>query len=233
MSYLDDARPGFAFGPPRLHIERSPRQRARDLGCSSAMLSDSASEFPSAADHRAYEPSRYCSRVNKRRTDEERMHDILSQRIMNWHQLLWQVPLFAFTAQAFTFTIALDRDSTTFARLAACALSVLISLVSLVSLVRQRKADRLDSKQVAAIEKRWGWKKDSRLHGKAWAVRRRLEPFDGKFLDALVGSWTLTAVWAVAFFALLALAVVIAVVATGWPELLAGSPGSLPLEPTS
>lgn len=153
---------------------------------------------------------------------------------MNWHQLLWQVPLFAFTAQAFTFTIALDPDSTRFTRFAACFLSVLISLVSLVSLVRQRKADRLDSKKAADIERGWGWKKKSRLHGKAWAVRRENEPFDWKVLDALFGRWRLTDTWAWAFIALIALALVILIVELASPELLSGSPKVAPTPaPTS
>lgn len=162
------------------------------------------------------------------------MHAVLSQRIINWHQLLWQVPLFAFTAQAFTFTIALYPDSTRFARVAACTLSILISLVSLVSLVRQRKADLVDSQQLSDIERRWGWNKQERLHGKAWADRRQKKQFDWKWLDVLVGNWKLTNVWAIAFLALLGLAVSIIAVEFIWPEYLSGVTNVPPTpEPTS
>jgi hypothetical protein len=161
------------------------------------------------------------------REDERdlRVHEVLAQRINNWHQLLWQVPLFAFTAQAFTFTIALAPDSTRLARLMACALSLVISLVSLVTLVRQRKADRLDSKRLNAIEKRMGLRKEERMHGKQWAKRRADMPFDWRWLDAMVGRWTLTATWAVAFFVLMLLALGIVVMEFGDPGLLSGKPG--------
>ena len=150
------------------------------------------------------------------------IHQVLAQRINNWHQLLWQVPLFAFTAQAFTFTIALYPDSTRLARLIACALSIVISVVSLVTLVRQRKADRLDSRHLNEIEKRMGLSKSERMHGKQWAKRRSDMPFDWRWLDAMVGRWTLTATWAVAFVFLVILALVVVAVEIFEPSLLSG-----------
>jgi hypothetical protein len=141
----------------------------------------------------------------KKDADRER-YRTLAARSNTWYQLLWEVPLFAFTAQAFTFTIALDPDATRVGRLIACTLSVLISLVSLVTLVRQRKADRLDSKELARLERQWGWSKDERLHGRAWADRRAHMTYDWRWLDLLVGRWKLTGLWAVAFLVLLALA---------------------------
>jgi len=153
-----------------------------------------------------------------------RIYEVLAQRINNWHQLLWQVPLFAFTAQAFTFTIALAPESTRLARLIACALSLLISLVSLVTLVRQRKADLLDSKRLNAIEKRMGLGKGERLHGRRWAKRRANMPFDWRWLDAMVGHWNLTATWAVAFLILMLMALGVAVVELTDPGLLSGQP---------
>lgn len=149
-------------------------------------------------------------------------YPVLAHRVANWHQLLWQVPLFAFTAQAFTFTIALDPEASRAARLIACAISAIISVVSLVTLVRQRKADLLDSGQLAMIEQHRDWPEDERLHGPIWADRRTSQEFDWKWLDRMLGKWNLTLTWAVAFFFLLAAAGLVAGLEVFWPEFLDG-----------
>jgi hypothetical protein len=168
---------------------------------------------------------------NARKHRYDAAYPVLAHRIANWHQLLWQVPLFAFTAQAFTFTIALDPNSSRVGRLIACTISVLISVVSLVTLVRQRKADKLDSRHLNAIEKSRGWPKEERLHGKGWAKRRTRRRFDWKWLDKLVGRWKLTTTWAVAFLILLVLALGVAAFEIFYPEALDATMGPLPIQP--
>ncbi len=157
---------------------------------------------------------------SERSRREHETYQILAHRVANWHLLLWQVPLFAFTAQAFTFTIALDPDASRVGRLVACGISILISVVSLVTLVRQRKADLLDSGQLNEIEKARGIPKRERLHGKHWARRRTAKPFDWACLDAMVGKWNLTKLWALAFLLLLLIAIGVATLEFLYPATL-------------
>jgi hypothetical protein len=52
--------------------------------------------------------------------------------------LLWQVPALGLTAQSFLLTIALMKDSSSWARIVACSLSMLIALASVFLMHNQR-----------------------------------------------------------------------------------------------
>lgn len=150
-------------------------------------------------------------------------YNTLTARMVNWYQLIWQVPLFVFTSQAFTFTIALDPQTTRLGRVVACSLSVVISAVALISLVRQRKADLLDAHALAELEAQMGWEANKRLHGPDWASRRAAEPFDWKRLDKILGRWPLTKVFVVSFLFLILLAIAVLLVEFLAPPLLNGA----------
>jgi hypothetical protein len=101
--------------------------------------------------------------------DDLALYEAVASRRAQWDNLLWQVPVLSFTAQAFLFTIALGADTRLAARILACLLSLVITVLSIHLMCRHRQADVTDAEWLEEYEQaRFG----ETVHGHPWRDRR-------------------------------------------------------------
>jgi hypothetical protein len=141
----------------------------------------------------------------------------VAARRIQFDNLVWQVPVLGFTAQAFLFTIALGADTKPAARYIACALSLIVTFLTVQILTRHRQAEITDAHWLEEYELRNDVR--PRAHGRYWQHRREeTSPDAGVFtpLARLPGYKT----WAILLSLFAAAAVAVVVISIGWPQLL-------------
>jgi hypothetical protein len=110
------------------------------------------------------------------------MYAVVAARRSQFDSLLWQVPVLSLTAQAFLFTIALDPDTTRFARTIASLLSLVVTFLTVQLLTRHRQAEITD----AHILQSWEISAEVvTVHGTAWRDRRKEESADAGLFNPL------------------------------------------------
>lgn len=82
----------------------------------------------------------------------------LASRRAGYDTMMWQTPALGMTAQAFLFTLALNQDSTRWARLIAASLSLALSLMVVQLMAKHRRHEALDSLLLRKVEARLGLK---------------------------------------------------------------------------
>jgi hypothetical protein len=82
----------------------------------------------------------------------------LASRRAGYDAMMWQTPALGMTAQAFLFTLALNQDSTRWARLIASSLSLALSLMVVQLMAKHRRHEALDSWLLRKVEARLGLK---------------------------------------------------------------------------
>lgn len=153
-------------------------------------------------------------------TSSEQIYAAVAARRLQWDNLLWQVPTLSLTAQAFLFTIALDRDSEQFARVVASSLSLIVTFLSITLMARYRQGELNDAHWLEEYEK------DQDLpvvHGRQFKDDRDHEPLAagriGRLIPLLPGfkTWTI----GLSLFGVAALMVLIITITS--PGILAGN----------
>lgn len=94
---------------------------------------------------------------SSRMPDEARLelrdvYAAVAARRTGFDNMLWQVPVLSFTAQAFLFSIALAPDSSRAARILTSLLAMLISFLSIHLLTRHRQAEIADGEWLGRVE---------------------------------------------------------------------------------
>jgi len=147
------------------------------------------------------------------------IYALVEGRRLQWDNLLWQVPVLGFTAQAFLFSIALSPDTTSLARVIVMTLSVVITFLSMTLMARHRQAELTDSHWLERYEAEWD--EADKQHGRAWRERRNEGKTDSGVLDKIIPLLPGYLTWQIglALFGATALAVVVITFAA--PSLLA------------
>lgn len=143
-------------------------------------------------------------------------YQTVEARRLQWDNLLWQVPVLSFTAQAFLFSIALAPDARSAARIIVALLSIVITILSITLMARHRQAEVTDAHWLEEYEEDWPDK--DKQHGDAWRLRRNAEKPHGGVLDSIVPLFPGYITWQIglSFFGLAAIAVIaIAIFAPG------------------
>jgi hypothetical protein len=141
----------------------------------------------------------------------------VAARRAQFDNLLWQVPVLSFTAQAFLFTIALGPDTKPVARVIACLLSLIVTFLTIHLLTRHRQAEITDAHWLEAYEERHNLQPGG--HGRYWQELREGTSADaGLFtpLSRLRGYKT----WAFGLSLFGVTALVVLVISIAWPQLL-------------
>jgi hypothetical protein len=113
-------------------------------------------------------------------------YQMVEARRLQWDNLVWQVPVLSFTAQAFLFSIALG-DGGRGPRIAASILTLVVTVLSMTLMARHRQAELADAHWLEDYERRQGW---GRIHGETWRKTRDATPLDaGRMLDRLLPLW--------------------------------------------
>jgi cell division protein FtsL len=99
------------------------------------------------------------------------IYDRLSERRLQWDNLLWQVPLISLTGVSFLFTIIFLESTSRFSRTMVCLLTILISYASLFTLARHRASEVYDSNLMQGIEEILYGRV---IHGKDYSTQRKL-----------------------------------------------------------
>jgi hypothetical protein len=108
--------------------------------------------------------------------DDAAMYSAVVARRLQWDSMLWQVPTLSLTGQAFLFTIALGADSSRWARIVACTLSIVMTILSMHLMSRHRQAEHTDAHWIEEYEvRRFG----QSWHGRTWANHRNREEGSG------------------------------------------------------
>lgn len=130
-------------------------------------------------------------------------------RRLQWDNLLWQVPVLSFTAQAFLFSIALTPDTSSMARIIVMFLSIVITFLSITLMARHRQAELTDSHWLERYED--DWDEPDRQHGVSWRNRRNQEKTDAGVLDRIIPLLPGYFTWqiGIALFGAAALAVIV------------------------
>lgn len=118
------------------------------------------------------------------REERQMIYATVEARRLQWDNLLWQVPVLSFTAQAFLFSIALAPDSRSVARIIVMLLSIVITFLSITLMARHRQAELTDSHWLERYEE--GWDEEDRQHGLSWRHRRNQEKPDAGVLDRVI-----------------------------------------------
>jgi hypothetical protein len=97
------------------------------------------------------------------------MYEVVAARLMQWDNLVWQVPVITLTGQAFLFTIALSSGNSQLARLLASLLAFVASFLARQLMSRHRQAELTDAHWLEAYEQtRFG----TTFHGELWRNHR-------------------------------------------------------------
>jgi hypothetical protein len=104
--------------------------------------------------------------------DDQRYAAVVARRLQ-WDNLLWQVPVMSFTAQAFLFTIALGGGTSRAGRIISSVLSLVITWLSVTLMARHRHAELTDAEWLEEAERGPGGNGEA-IHGKAFQQRRDL-----------------------------------------------------------
>ena len=88
--------------------------------------------------------------------DLSHVYAAVAARRTSFDNMLWQVPVLSFTAQAFLFSIALSPDSTRSARMITSLLALLMSVLSIHLLTRHRQAEVADGEWLGQLEQQFG-----------------------------------------------------------------------------
>lgn len=140
-------------------------------------------------------------------------YQVVAARRLQWDNLLWQVPVLSLTAQAFLMTIILAADTGKIARLACCALSIVVTVICIQLMHRHRLSELTDSEWLADWERQFA---APITHGREFKSNRdeRLLKgiHDGMPLEGVrqrITKWRSFTVWVVglAVFGLTSLAV--------------------------
>ncbi len=142
-------------------------------------------------------------------------------RRLQWDNLLWQVPVLSFTAQAFLFSIALAPDSRSIARIIVMLLSIVITFLSITLMARHRQAEVTDSRWLENFESEWD--EADRQHGPSWLDRRNEEKPGASVLDRIVPLLPGYITWqiGISLFGVAALAVIVITLVA--PDILASN----------
>lgn len=102
--------------------------------------------------------------------DRTALYQVVSQRRLQWDNLLWQIPTMTLTGEAFLFTIALSPDISKLSRSIASLLAMILSYSAILSMGRHRFSEITDSEWIQHAEKEiFG----TALHGEEWSLLRR------------------------------------------------------------
>lgn len=111
---------------------------------------------------------------DKPEISDEAIYAAVAARRAGFDNMLWQVPIISFTAQAFLLTIALGPNTQPTARYISAGLAILVTLLSMILMARHRQADIADSAWLENLEQERG--RDRKLqmhaHGQPWRRRR-------------------------------------------------------------
>jgi hypothetical protein len=99
------------------------------------------------------------------------IYNRLTERRLQWDNLLWQVPLISLTGVSFLFTIIFLESTSRFSRSLVCLLTILISYASLFTLARHRGSEVYDSNLMQGIEEILYGKI---IHGNQYSDQRKL-----------------------------------------------------------
>jgi hypothetical protein len=160
-------------------------------------------------------------------------YPVIAARRLQWDNLVWQVPILSFTAEAFLFTIALGAGTSRAARIISSLLALVITLLSMTLMVRHRQSEVMDAEWLEDQEK--GEDGDGEaLHGRSFQKRRDARMTDLRpgqsplgssggrlgWIVRLVPLWPALPLW-IAGLAMFGLAALTALVlAIGWPSVL-------------
>lgn len=112
----------------------------------------------------------------------ELTYQALVARRLQWDNLLWQVPILSFTAQAFLFSVALGADTSRVGRLASSTLAVVIAFLSVTLMKSHRRAELTDAHWLRDLE-REELDAPLHIHGEVFRERRSLTSSDAGLLD--------------------------------------------------
>ncbi|KAA1421261.1 hypothetical protein F0U44_02815 [Nocardioides humilatus] len=164
----------------------------------------------------------------------------VANRRTQFDNLLWQVPVLTFTAQAFLFTIALAGDTSRTARIITSLLALLMSLLAWHLMARHRKAEVADGNWLAAVEAATAASPTGAglpstatnvqwpMHGTGWRdYRNTADPDVGPVSTkiALLGGFT---VWSKGLLIFGLAAIVVLGLSLWRPEVLSSEPADSP-----
>lgn len=82
----------------------------------------------------------------------EILYQSVSDRRLQYENLLWQVPTVSLTAQAFLFSIAMAAENLPIAKVASSLLALIVSIISILLMASHRLAERKDTKWLERFE---------------------------------------------------------------------------------
>jgi hypothetical protein len=80
-------------------------------------------------------------------------YEVVATRRQATNSLMWQTPVLSLTAQAFLFTIALNKDSSRAAQIIAAALALVAALASVQLMAKHRFFEVQDAKWLEEFER--------------------------------------------------------------------------------
>jgi hypothetical protein len=157
-------------------------------------------------------------------TDSEReeklaVYTAVTARRVSFDSMVWQVPILSFTAQAFLLSIALNPDSSEFARIASASVSVVVSLICVFLMGRHRQADVADAHALERMEQHLP--DEYHQHGEAWRLRRNATVTDDNWIGRAVPMLPQYILWVLVLYGLAALGVVVGLLAIFEPSIFA------------
>lgn len=124
------------------------------------------------------------------------LYEAAVARRLQWDNLLWQVPVLSFTAQAFLFTVALSAGNDSWARIIASLLSLVIALLSILLMARHRQGEITDAHWLEDFEHQVMEAGDWGLHGDPFKRVRAKETLNvHPLLERAIPLWPMFGVW--------------------------------------
>ncbi|MDJ0334575.1 hypothetical protein QMG83_05000 [Salinibacterium sp. G-O1] len=140
-------------------------------------------------------------------------------RRLQWDNLLWQVPVVSFTAQAFLLNVSLAPNSSLFARLVSSALASIVSVLCIHLMAKHRQSEVLDAETLKRMEAELP--ELLHQHGTAWGDRRAAMPRERGLVHFFIRpTGRAYPVWIVGLFAFFVVSATIFVLSLAAPQLL-------------
>ena len=95
----------------------------------------------------------------------------LASRRQSFDAMVWQAAGFALTAQSFLYTIALNGNNVSLARIIALSLSIACALATIHVMSKHRLHELSDSEYLGDMEKKNGWRQ---IHGESDDPKKRV-----------------------------------------------------------
>ncbi|WP_433566100.1 hypothetical protein ACQP1O_13235 [Nocardia sp. CA-151230] len=125
------------------------------------------------------------------------LYRAVSDRQLQYENLLWQVPAVSLTAQAFLFNIAMGAGNEPVARIASSLLALIVSIISIMLMASHRLAGRKDELWLERFEQdeldvgAWG------AHGTVFARQQDIADLDAGLVGRLIPMRQMFKVWVV------------------------------------